>query len=245
MAGQEKFLLRKPKLIYSIVKSITKNHQLVTLYPEDSDSTGLSFISGIQGDREWLLIHSVHDKSIHQKISAGVRFTIQTAIEGVDIRIPGLVASDVVGDVEEPHYKVRMPTELYCYQRRRGDRTQVPGAAGIKTTLRVPRDGKEDLVFDDCDVYNISAEGCAISMTDSCGRVVASIDQSISLIFAVETWTTDLEVKAVQRHHRYLQRTMQWQVGFQFVNPPEDVKDQFDRLVAGLRMINHQQVISA
>ncbi|MEM7258329.1 MAG: flagellar regulator YcgR PilZN domain-containing protein [Pseudomonadota bacterium] len=243
MSADERFLLRKPRQIQSLIRSLAGKHHLVRIFPSGSADAGVAFISGMLSNREAFLIDAVQDKAIHQAICGGATFTMEASIDGVELRIPGLEVDDIVGDLEDQRYKIQVPSEVYYHQRRRLERTAVPGSASISATLMVPRTDDKSLYFDECDVYNISANGCAISMSDNAGRVVSRVAGPLTLSFSVDTWTSSLDVMAVKRHHRLLSRTMQWQMGFQFVNPSAEVQDRFERLIACLQIINSQQMV--
>ncbi len=244
MPEEASFILKDQNRIQSTIRSLMEKHQLVTVYPADSDQSSITVVSDIKEEDGCFCLNAVSNGSIHGKIANGSAFTLKTSIDGVEVSARRLVASNVIGDTENLMYRLPIPSKLYHYEKRNNHRESVPGAAGIKTSVLIPNPGSNTghYIFDDCDLFNISKAGCAISMTDSGGQFVSEYEKPLFLEFGVETWNDDLRITALKKHHRYLERTSQWQIGFQFLNTRPEAQHRFERLLAGLELLNRQMI---
>jgi len=96
-------------------------------------------------------------RAMASELASGAAFTLETRIDGVQIRAPDLSARAAPKSEDEPHFQCPLPAILYSNQRRRSYRAQVRRSLLIGARVRADDDV-------DCTgrLRDMSVDGCGI-----------------------------------------------------------------------------------
>ena len=242
MPDDNEYLMYSEAQIVSLLNGLMKSHQLISVFPENTAASNISVVTHVLESDKCFMLDAVRDPVIHKRIAGGSAFTFETSIDGVKLQSPRLRIVDTVGDSDDLRYQISIPPRMYYFQRREAFRAAVPALVGVQASVQLsnPVEDQAPTVFDGCDLINISATGCALSMMESGGEIVSECNEPVLLRFAFEEWEDCLEVSAVKMHHHFLERVSRWQFGFHFIDLPPKTRHQIDRLVAKIQQVNRQ-----
>ncbi len=214
---------------------------MLSVIPSHADISSISVINNIEKDGETFLLDLVRDPVVHRKIVEGSTFTISTSLEGVDIRVEKLSCNQIVGEEENESYEVNLPEIAYYFQRRQAFRAPVTGLAKITASVALPpTEDNQPTSSDGCGLFDISATGCSISLPETDGKRLTDYAEPLLIRFDLLESSETLEVMALVRHSRHLERAKAWRIGFEFQDISNATSYRIDQVIAQLQMLTRK-----